>query len=83
MSSSIATKKIKNKKDDSDLQVEYTMDALTNFLLPFAFAAAFISWVRNSDTNVVLRVIYAFFAYLFNIIYIVYVMWKWLSAKKE
>lgn len=77
---------IKTKTDDDDnanVSFENTLNALTNFLLPFAFAAAIISWFRNSDSNVVMRIIYAFFAYVFNLLYIVYVLWKWLTATKE
>lgn len=74
-----------NKDEDGDVSVSFesTLNALTNFLLPFAFAAAIISWFRNSDSNVVMRIIYAFFAYVFNLLYIVYVLWKWLTATKE
>jgi hypothetical protein len=77
---------IKTNKDDDDnvnVSFENTLNSLTNFLLPFAFAAAIISWFRNSDSNVIMRIIYAFFAYVFNLLYIVYVLWKWLTATKE
>lgn len=50
---------------------------LAKYLVPVALLASFIAWFRNGNSNIILRLIYCIIAYIFNVFYLFYVVYKW------
>jgi hypothetical protein len=86
----IGTSKEQNKtmkknvdiEDDDDV-IEFPMDTITTFLLPFAILASIIAWFRNKDSYLIMRIVHVVIAYLTNIVYLFYIVWKWWTTKNE
>jgi hypothetical protein len=75
-------KKTVDAEDDEDV-IEFPMDTITTFLLPFAILASIIAWFRNKDSYLIMRIVHVVIAYLTNIVYLFYILWKWWTTKKE
>jgi hypothetical protein len=75
-------KNVDVEKEDDDV-IEFPMDTITTFLLPFAILASIIAWFRNKDSYLIIRIVYVVIAYLTNIVYLFYIAWKWWTQKKE
>lgn len=53
-------------------------DKIANYLIPIGLFSAFVAWSRNQGTNIIFRIIYAVIAYLFNVLYLLYIVYKWI-----
>lgn len=47
------------------------------FLFPIGLFSGFVAWWRNSQSNIVMRLIYVFLAYVFNVFYLIYTVYRW------
>jgi hypothetical protein len=61
----------------ADVQPLIPYDKIANYLIPLGLLSGFIAWSRNSDTNIVFRVIFVILAYLFNVFYLLYILYRW------
>ncbi len=55
-------------------------DKIANYLIPLGLLSGYIAWSRNKDTNIIFRVVYVVLAYLFNVFYLLFLLYKWLLA---
>jgi hypothetical protein len=61
--------------DDEDKVIDFGKYML--FLFPIGLFSGFVAWWRNSQSNIVMRIIYVFLAYVFNIFYLIYTVYRW------
>lgn len=71
---------IKKKTSNEEAPV-INFEKYASNLLIIGFIAAIISWYRNSGSNIIVKIFYALIAYLFNVLYIVYIIYKWFTYK--
>jgi hypothetical protein len=55
-------------------------DKIANYLIPIGLFSAFVAWSRNQGTNIILRLFFVVMAYLFNVFYLLYIVYKWIFA---
>ncbi len=53
-------------------------DKIANYLIPIGLFSGFVAWNRNQNSNIILRVLYVIMAYLFNIFYLLYLVYRWI-----
>lgn len=53
-------------------------DKIANYLIPIGLLSGFIAWSRNQGTNIIFRLIYVVIAYLLNVFYLLYIVYKWI-----
>lgn len=70
----------KERKDESD---EITFSTIASYLLPFAILAGVLSWYKNSDKNIFSRLFYVSVAYVLNIVYILYSLYRFVFPLKK
>lgn len=71
------------KTSTSNVAEELTFSTIASYLVPFAIIAAVIAWYKNSDVNIIVRLSYVFIAYLLNIVYILYSMYRLMFPSKN
>ncbi len=49
---------------------------IANYLIPIGLFSAFVAFLRNSESNIVVKIFYMLIAYLFNVFYLMYVAYK-------
>lgn len=64
-----------NQSSSKDEEVNANRQ-LALYLVPVAVAAALIAWYRNSERFILVRLFYVVLAYVLNIFYIGYIMYK-------
>lgn len=52
------------------------ISTITNYLIPIGLFASFIAYLRNSESNIIVKVFYMVLAYLLNVFYLSYVAYK-------
>jgi hypothetical protein len=70
------TKEQKEQKEHKQVDPEFSVKDIANYLLPFAFIAGLVAWYRNNESGIIMRVIYVLFAYMLNIVYLAYMLYK-------
>jgi hypothetical protein len=55
-------------------------DKIANYLIPIGLFSGFVAWTRSQGYNIILRVIFVIFAYLLNIFYLAYLVYRWIFA---
>jgi membrane protein YdbS with pleckstrin-like domain len=68
-----------NEKSNNEVSIDFSKYA--TYLLPFAIAAAVVAWFRNSNSNIIIRIFYVIIAYLINIFYFIYIIYRWFTYK--
>lgn len=76
-----AATKLKNKKRKEstydDVYASYDLSEHMLFLFPIGIFAALVAWWKNSNSNIIMRVIYVMIAYVLNIFYLLYSVYRW------
>ncbi len=86
-SSSTPTPSTKNKKkkyiedDNSDTPIDFGKYLI--YLFPVGVFSGMVAWWKNSDSNIIMRIIYVLIAYLFNILYLIYSVYRWFTYRPQ
>ena len=51
------------------------------FLFPIGIFAGMVAWWKNSQSNIIMRIIYVILAYLFNVFYLIYSVYRWFTYR--
>ena len=70
----------KKQYNNNDEQI-YDFGQYMLYLFPIGIFAGFIAWWRNSQSNIIMRIIYVLLAYVFNIFYLIYIVYRWFTYK--
>jgi hypothetical protein len=54
------------------------VSTITNYLIPIGLFSSFIAYLRNSNSNIIIKVFYMVIAYLLNVFYLAYVAYKFI-----
>lgn len=79
-----APKKEKTKKKQQTNDYENTSLELGDYmvyLFPIGVFSALVAWWKNSNSNIIMRIIYVVLAYLFNVFYLIYSVYRWLTYR--
>jgi|688.fasta_scaffold1090423_2 hypothetical protein len=71
----------KISKPSHNTYVDLDFSKFSTYLIPFALLAGYISWYRNSNSNIIFRLVYVIIAYVLNVFYIAYAVYRWLFTK--
>lgn len=77
------TSKVPAAKKVNEEDAIISSKQLAIYLVPLAIVCAVIAWFRNSDKFVLVRLFYVMFAYVFNIFYLVYIVYRWFRVEKS
>jgi hypothetical protein len=70
--------KASTSKTATNTVIDFDFSKFSSYLIPFALLAGYISWYRNSDSNIIFRLLYVIIAYVLNVFYIAYATYRWL-----
>jgi hypothetical protein len=77
-SSKEKTKTRKQTKETKDYEdTSYDLGQYMLFLFPISIFSALVAWWKNSNSNIILRIIYVILAYLLNVFYLIYSTYRW------
>lgn len=54
------------------------VSTITNYLIPIGLFSMFIAYLRTSNSNIIMRVFYMAMAYILNVFYLTYVVYKFM-----
>lgn len=75
MSDKTGSSQVKEQKNIKDNEV-IPVSTITNYLIPIGLFSAFIAFLRNANSNIIVKVFYMVMAYLLNIFYLMYIAYK-------
>lgn len=64
--------------DENEESEIIPISTITNYLIPIGLFSSFIAYLRNSNSNIIVKVFYMVIAYLLNIFYLAYVAYKFI-----
>ena len=74
--------KAKKRKQDGEYDDKsYNLGNTMLYLFPIGIFAGMIAWWKNSQSNIIMRVIYVLIAYLFNVLYLIYSVYRWFTYR--
>ena len=74
-------KKEKKKQDTYYEDTSFDLGQYMLYLFPIGIFAGVIAWWKNSQSNIIMRIIYVIIAYLFNVFYLIYSVYRWFTYR--
>lgn len=80
--STLNKEKIKKKQQTNDYEnTSLELGDYMVYLFPIGIFSALVAWWKNSNSNIIMRIIYVVLAYLFNVFYLIYSVYRWLTYR--